>query len=146
MAASRFLLADTPPDPARKPEYALANPPLARVVLDALCTIVLLFKSFKSNVAWYYKSGWLDVKSETDRLRAAYANDPEWANDLAERERFLADTRKLYGISDKDLQKPKKLRFPNPDAMLRDHLTPGTERHAFVRYMVDWFYRELSQD
>ena len=146
LAASRFLLADTPPNPSRRLEFALANPPLARVLLDALCTIVFLFESFKPRVAWHYKSGWLDVRRETDRLTAAYSADPDWAAELAKREEFLKETRTTYGISDDDLQKPKKLQFPNPDAMIRKHLVEGTERHTYLRYMVDWFYRELSQD
>jgi len=146
LAASRFLLADTPPEPARKLEFALANPPLARVILDALCTVVFLFDSFEARVAWHYKAGWLDVRRETDRLRAAYSSDPEWVEDLARREHYLAETRSIYGITDEDLKKPRKLQFPTPDAMLRDHLIKGTDRYIFVEFMLDWFYRELSQD
>ena len=41
--------------------------------------------------------------------------------------------------SDDDLKKPKKLQFPTPDAMLRDHFIEGTDRYAYVQFMLDWF-------
>lgn len=146
LAASRFLLADKPEVPSRKLEFALANPPLARTLLDALCTVVFLFEDFGPRVEWHYKAGWLDVRRETDRMKEAYGNDPDWIEALANREAFLEEGRRAFGITDKDLVKPKKLQFPTPDAMLRDHLTKGTERYEYVQYMIDWFYRELSQD
>src|SRR5690348_10692932 len=40
----RYVCADLPKDPARKIEYALALVPLARVILEAVFTVVFLFE------------------------------------------------------------------------------------------------------
>lgn len=54
LGASRFLMADVPPNPARRPEYAIAVSRLCRSILDALCSLVFVFGDFSSRVLWSY--------------------------------------------------------------------------------------------
>jgi hypothetical protein len=72
LAASRFLLADTPNYPARKPELALAVSPLNRALLDAICSIVYLFGDLTGRTQRFYKAGWREMLEETNRIRDEY--------------------------------------------------------------------------
>jgi len=146
VGASRFLMADKPPNPARKLEYALAASPHARVILDALCTVVFLFHDFRTNVDRHYRAGFRELVEETRRLRDTYGTDPDWNEHLEERDKMIQEGRPIFGVSateEADLKKIK--RFPIPDHMLRE-LPEKSDHHAFIRYLIDWFYRTLSQD
>jgi len=46
--AIKYLCADTPNDPFRKKEFALAVPPMSRVILEALYTIVFTLDDLES--------------------------------------------------------------------------------------------------
>jgi len=144
--AMRYLCADTPSDPLRKPEFALALPPLSRVVLEALFTLVFTLDDLDSRTEWYHKSGWRDVREEINRARAHYGSDPRWQRYISELEARLKGYKAELTITadeEKDLKKIK--RWPNPSRM-KDHPTLSSDRKLFLNYLEDWFYRGLSQD
>jgi len=145
LSAARFLIADQSPVHTRKPEFALALPPLTRAILDALGTTVYLFGSFEKRVTLHYKAGWREIVEETTRLKAAYADDPEWKTNLATRDEMIVNRAGVFGITEAE-QKDLKLikRFPIPDHMYPAGST--SSRAKYIRYLIDWFYRTLSQD
>jgi hypothetical protein len=146
LGASRFLMADVPPNPARKPEYAIACSPLNRSILDALCTLVFIFGRFSNRVDWYYKAGWRELAEETERFSALYGLDPEWAEPLGERRALLKKGRVAFGMAEDAGSGVVKIKhWPIPSGMLKI-LKPTDDRHRYIQYLTDWFYRRLSQE
>jgi hypothetical protein len=145
LAATRFLIADQSPIHTRKPEFALALSPLIRAILDALCTTVYLFGSFEDRVIRHYKAGWREIVEETARLKQAYAADPDWTTNLAARDEMIVNRSAAFGIRQAEQNDVKRIkRFPIPD-----HMYPPSNtgvRARYIRYLIDWFYRTLSQD
>ncbi len=146
LGASRMLMADTPPNPARKAEYALAASPLTRSILDVLCSIVFVFGDFAPRVLWYYKAGWREVVEETERLEAAYGSDPEWKENLAGRRELIEHGKTAFELTaDEAAGLVAIKRWPIPERMLKT-LPDESDRHVYIRYLIDWFYRTLSQE
>lgn len=146
LGAVRFLVADSPPNPARYPEYALTTSPIVRSILDALCSTVFLFGNFNRRVDWYYRAGWRELVEETERYRAAYGGDDEWEESLEERASLIERGRKAFGITDDEASgKTPIKRWPIPERMLSD-FPEDSDRYRYIRYLIDWFYRTLSQD
>jgi hypothetical protein len=65
--AIRYLNADIPRDPSRKPEFALATAPLVRSLADLLFTMVFMRENLPSHVNWYHRATWRELKEEFDR-------------------------------------------------------------------------------
>ena len=141
-----YLCADVPKDPARKPEFALSVSPLARTVLEALCTTIFVFSDLEARVAWFYKSGWREVNEEHARLEERYGNDPEWQPYISSLARMLADAHSAWDVTSEEASDPPKIkRFPIPDRMVADK-TLASDRKAQLQYLLDWYYRRMSQD
>lgn len=143
----RHFCAEHPKDPARKPEYALSAPPLARSILDALFTVVFAFENLAERTEWYYKAGWREIHEEHARHLSRYGADDGWKEYLAEQTEFLDKTRVQWGITAPEAANPSKAikRWPIPSQMAK-HKGTSQERRDFMSHLEDWFYRELSQD
>lgn len=141
-----YMCADIPKDPARRPEFALSVSPLARRVLEALCITVFVFSDLERRVAWFYRSGWREWREERDRIARRYGADPEWQEYLGSLERQLNQTGKLCSITAAENAEPSKIaRFPIPDRMVKDK-TLKADRRTHLQYLLDWYYRRMSQD
>ncbi len=144
--SAAFLCADTPPNPARKPEYVLSVPPMARSVLEAVCTTIFVFGDLPKRVADFYRAGWREVAEERDRVRTRYGTDPDWQPYLDEVERMLSDKQRDWGVTDEDAADKTRIpRFPIPDRMVKDR-SLSIDRREQLQYLLDWHYRKLSQD
>src|SRR5207244_2630765 len=60
----RYFCADKSDDGARKLQYALSAPPMARTILDALFTIIFLFEDLPARTAWYVRAGWREMEEK----------------------------------------------------------------------------------
>jgi len=141
----RYFCADVPPDPARKQEYALSAPPLARTILDALFTLVFLAQDPEARTSWFLRSGWREMNEKLERMRREHAADPSWTEYLADFERVIHDDQQLWAISDVEAATPGSIDYwPIPSQILRE--VQGTATGCYLQYLSDWFYRDLSQD
>lgn len=144
--AALHLVADDP-DPSRKPQFAIALPPLVRSLLDILVTLVLLFDDFAANSRWYFRSGWRELKEASERGHSLFAGDPVWTKWLNELAPALDKMRKDFGITKREASNPKSslpywpipTQIPAVDGLSAD-------RAEFVEYAIAAYYRELSQD
>jgi hypothetical protein len=144
--AIRFLAADLPEEKKRKLEFAISLSPLVRGLLDTLSTIVFIFEDLPSRVSWYIKGGWRELKEELGRYEERYGEIPEWEEWLSESRKFVEYTRSKYGVTKEEASDIKILKYwMIPSWMVKDKNT-SEERREFIRYMIDWFYRELSAD
>ena len=141
--ALRYLIADQPPDSARRPEYVLAASPLTRALVDALSTVVYLFGDLPRKTLLFYRSGWRDVARENARLSASTAADAEFLKGHTMLAQHLKTQAGITAAEESDLTLVKT--WPTPGKMLHDPRLQN-DRKEFLQYMVDWFYKTLSED
>ncbi|HEV7920010.1 MAG TPA: hypothetical protein VGR02_04380 [Thermoanaerobaculia bacterium] len=141
----RYFSAEKPPDGARKLQYTLSAPPLARTILDALFTVVFLFEDLHERTSWYVRAGWREMEEKRSRFQSAYGSEPSWHEYLSSYGAVVAEDRELWSISDAEIADLKRLKYwPTPGKM--SEACASEERRKYLRYLNDWFYRELSQD
>lgn len=145
----RYLCAEKPQDPNRSLEYCLSAPPLNRTVLDNLFSMIFVLEDLPSRCLWYHKAAWREQRLELDRSRAEYGNLPnwqEWLNNLTSLCEFGVH---LFQISPEDVVNPKSIpSWPNAGAMATYGASPSAPiapNRAFMQYLNDWFYADLSQ-
>jgi hypothetical protein len=145
-STAAYICADVPNDPARKPEFALSLSPLARTVLEALCTTIFVFSDLEKRVAWFYRAGWREVREERDRLRDRYGNDADWLQYITSLDQLLIDSTGKWGVSASEVSDPSSIkRFPIPGRMVKDR-TLTLDRRQQLQYLLDWYYKTMSQD
>jgi hypothetical protein len=145
----RFLCADKPPDPARRLEYSISVAPLNRTILDSLFTLMFILEDLPTRCQWYSKADWRETRLELDRYRAEYGNLADWQEWLGRVAKYCDTGIKSLGLSTAEVEQPSAIpSWPNPGAMMnyglssKSAIPPG---RAFMRYLHDWFYADLSQ-
>lgn len=145
-SALKFLLADVPPNPARRPELALAASPMLRSLMEVLCAVVFAFGDLPKRVAWFYRSGYREIREEHDRLKAKYGGDTSWQSWLQSRADMIRQVERDGGLCAEDIERPGGIPYwPIPNHMLKNP-DLKEDRKAFLQHLVDWLYRSLSQD
>jgi hypothetical protein len=147
--AVRFLCAERPDTLGRQPELAVAVPPMARTILDAVFLVVFMFEDLPRRIEWYYNAGMDEYQAEYDRHFQRYGSDLKW-KPWFERQRLAINIAPAQlGFERRPRSSgTKPLHWPHPGAMLRPqkggiHLL-SDERRAILTYLNDWFYRQLS--
>jgi len=145
----RWLSAEKPPDPHRIPEYCLSVPPLNRTILDNLFTVMFMLEDLPGRCDWYNKAAWREERLELDRYFAEYGHLPEWQEWLGRLKAHSDFGVEFLGISAQDVAQPSQMtRWPNAGAMPNYRLSsaaPMPPGRSFMRYLNDWFYKDLSQ-
>lgn len=139
----RFVLADTPRNSARKTEFALATPPLARALLEWLVTTVYLFEDLPHRTVEFYKAGWREGVRETERLRRDRSHDPVWREIVKQRAEDLRGHYDRFEITATEAADVEKRIRPWPQVGAIVERMEGA-RGAFVAHLNDWYYRTLS--
>jgi hypothetical protein len=144
-----YLCGDLPPDPRRKPEFCVSLAPVNRSLLDTLFTLIFLLEDLPSRCEWFYEASWREARLEQDRLLAEYAELPEWKKFFEELDEFVSWGRQFAKLTTEQASNPKALRsWPNAGAMFRygvDVTQPLPAAQAFMKYLDDYFYIDLSQ-
>src|SRR5713101_8280613 len=113
--AIRFLCSEKSPDWRHRPEMALAVPPLARTILDALYTCIFLFEDLPTRAEWYMCSGWRELAEYIDRAKRDYGSDPVWMEYFAVADPALANLTNVIGKPASELRGTKW--WPTPPQM-----------------------------
>lgn len=143
--ASRFLLADTPPNAARKLEFAVATPPLVRALLESLACLVYLFDDLPSRTLQFLQAGWREGVRSTERIRAARGTDPSWREVIDRNTENLKRLYKPLGITLRQATNVTHKIKPWPMlGGIANQLTGA--RKDYVTYLDDWHYRTLSEE
>lgn len=129
-------------------EVAVSVPPLARSILDALFTFVLIFDDPVENTRWYYASGWREASAYHARLENRYGGDPRWQEWLHEHKSVYIDGWEVDAhVSAEEKARPTMIKWwPNPGGMVNRTTFKDPERQAFLRFLNDWYYSTLSGD
>jgi hypothetical protein len=147
--SSLYLCGDLPPDPRRKSEFCVSLAPVNRALLDILFTLTFILEDLPNRCKWFHEAGWRETRLELDRYAAEYSQLPEWQNWLSELNQFVNAGPSLVNLTPQQASNPKELRsWPTPGAMSRHGVTPNsplTPNRAFMKYLNDFFYIDLSQ-
>lgn len=140
-----YLCAEKPKRFEKKDEFVLSSVPLVRVLIELLCNHLFVSEDVQKRLLWYDKSGWREIRENLDRYLKRYESDPDW-EDYFSREKSMAEKAKsLCGITEEEEQNLKKIPFwPIPTQMLCQMKDPTCIE--LVQYLIDFFYREFSQD
>jgi hypothetical protein len=145
----RYLCAEKPPDPNRSLEYSLSAPPLNRTILDNLFSLLFVLEDLPTRCLWYHKAAWREQRLELDRYRAEYGTLPNWQAWLNNLTALCDFGVKLFQISPQEVANPRSIpSWPNAGAMATYGVSPSTPmppNRAFMQYLNDWFYADLSQ-
>jgi hypothetical protein len=146
-----YICGDKPADPLRKLEYAVSCPPLVRTLVDSLFNVIFALEDLENRVTWYYKSGWREDYEKLERYMSEYGSAPEWKSWLETDRATLEHGIKVWGITDEEAKNFKKMIdwWPTPARMIRHGLKPSDplpDDRAFLEFLNDWYYRELSQE
>lgn len=142
--ALRFLCAQEPEYHARKVEFALAAAPMVRSNLEVLFAFIFLFDDLGPRANWFMKSGWREVQDEYARHQSLYGTDPDWREWLDGYNGFVEQLATLAKITDADRARPASIKWwPTPGKMIK-HPSLNPERKAFMEFLNDWHYKQLS--
>lgn len=145
----RFLCADKPPDPSRKLEYCISVSPLNRTILDNLFTLLFVLEDLQARCQWFFKADWRETRIELNRYRSEYGSVPEWQGWLAKVAEHSDTGIRILSLSAAEVAQPSSIPgWPNPGAMVNYNLSPKSPippNRAFLKYLNDWFYADMSQ-
>ncbi len=145
----RYLAADTPRDPDRRPNYLLSIPPLNRTILDSVFNLLYIFEDVATRLPAFHKAGWREQQEYFQRLVAQYSDYEDWADYLARLKEALELSASEFQITPKERADPTIIdKWPNPGQMptFRISSALATPTREFLQYLNDWYYREASQD
>ena len=141
----KYFCVETSPDPALRIEFVSSTPPLLRSLVDEIFTVVFLSADLKTNVPWYYRSGWREQAECGAKLRKRYAEVPSWKEWLEQYDGLLEQSWQDQSVTKKQKANPHLiLWWPTPAQMLKAK-DLSAETKAFLEYLNEWIYRTLSQ-
>jgi hypothetical protein len=146
--AALYLCGDLPPDPHRKPEFAICLPLFNRALLDSLFTLMFIMEDVPSRCSWFWEADWKENKLDFDRCSVEYGHEPEWQPWLKILDKYCQMGIEHANLTPEQVADPAKLRsWLNPGALWqngvsRDNLPPN---RAFLKFLYDFFYIDLSQ-
>ncbi|MBN1568331.1 MAG: hypothetical protein JXA73_10835 [Acidobacteria bacterium] len=139
--ASRYLVADLPADPLRRPEFGATLPVLSRTILDAVFVVVFVIENYPGNLCWYLDSGYREALDQLNQYRERYPMWLEWADQI---ERSLAVFEESRDSACSEVKDPPNRWFPGLGKAIKDKLIQDPNRNTFLTYLNAWLYGELS--
>ena len=140
--ATRYLYADVPEDPKRKPQFLVVGPPIQRSMLDGLFNIVYLGLDLKKATREYYRGAWKETLQYYRRHKEKYGHNPEWRDWLESLQQLVAELARSEKLSEADYDTVD--RWPTPGEMCKRILPKETK--TFFLHLQEWFYRSYSQE
>jgi hypothetical protein len=147
--ATLYACGDVPPDPRRKPEFAVCLPPLNRALLDSLLTLMFIMEDVPSRYKWFREADWKEARLDLDRYKSEYGQDANWQPWLTKLSGLCDLGLQLVQLTPEQVAKPSELRsWLNPGAMCKDGISADQSLppvRAFMKFLYDFFYIDLSQ-
>ncbi len=137
----RYLCADTPEDPNRKPNYVLVVPNINRQLLDMLFSLVYMLDDLEVRSLQYQQAGWRELFEEYKQYHTRFSKDPEWTNHFAAVEAALNNSAVRFKISPEQRQNPKSIDYWGTPTQLKDK---PTKSRQYLRYLTKWLYGDTS--
>lgn len=147
--AIRYLLADTPPDPLRKPEFCICVSPNVRFLADLLSTLVIIRQNPRLYCKLYHRSGWRELRESLEVLLNEGGSKKKFSSQIQAQMKALEQTRIAYGISKRLAKNYREIKWWPTLGQFLNQKRQGKRKlrpHGFLNYFYSLFYSELSQD
>lgn len=140
--AMRYFCAERPKDFARKPEYVLAAPPIARSIVDILANLIYLFEDLSERTWQYLRAGWQEDYEHFLRDKEKFKGREGADEYLSELEARIEEVRRDLAIDEKDVNRGR-LFWPIISQMRKDK-NLDSRRKEFLDFIWNWFYKDFS--
>ena len=137
--AVRYITADTPPDPNRKPNYVIVIPPVNRQLLDLLFSLVYMLDDLISRSLAYQRAGWRDLVEERAAIKAEYGDDVEWEGFLESMDAQIDNMVNIFQITPEEQAKPGLVNYWGTPFKL-------TKRESKCRTFLQFLERSIYKD
>jgi hypothetical protein len=111
--------------------------------------VLFILEDVPSRCVWFRESDWRESRLELEKYIAEYGELPEWEKYLQGLSLACDMGLTLTNLSAAQTANPRALRsWPNPGAMVSYGISPNTPLppvSAFMKYLNDFFYVDLSQ-
>lgn len=143
-----YICADTPADLKRDLKFSLSVPPLNRTLLENVITLLFVLEDIPNHSEWFYKAGWREWKEMLEDYKRDYGSLPEWKAFIDTLSDEIEKGKTRLQLTTDEIDNTKKMikYWPNPGKMpsLIEKSNPNSSSLTFMKYLNDWFYRELS--
>jgi hypothetical protein len=139
--AVRYLVAETPEDPGRKPTFVLVSPAVNRHLMDLLFTLVYMLDDFRPRALAFQRATWRELSDELQRYRIAYKHNPEWKWYFHQMKNAKSFSIALLKLTPAQVKKPSTIAYWKHPGELKEE--PGTSR-PFLRWLYKWLYVDTS--
>jgi hypothetical protein len=139
--AMQYLVADTPEDPARNANYALAIAPVNRQLLDLLFSLVYMLDDFQTRSLRYQRAGWREAREEYQKYKTEFSADQEWQPFFRGFRKGLGEMALRFGISATEERNPARVPYWPTPTQLKDERTTS---RVFLRWLETWLYGDTS--
>jgi hypothetical protein len=139
--ALRYLLAEKPKDPNRKPTFVLIIPPVNRQLMDLLFTLVYILDDLRPRAIAFQRATWRELTDEFQRYRTTYKNDPEWRLYFEAAENASKVSIPLLKLTEDQQRNPSTIRYWKHPGELKDE---PTSSRKFLRWLYKWLYIDTS--
>lgn len=147
--AIRYLLADTPPDPFRKPEFCICVSPNVRFLADMLSTLIIIRQNPRLYCKLYHHSGWRELRESLEVLANEKGSKKTFSSQVQAQTKALEQMRIAYGISKRLAENYQQIKWWPTLGQFLNQKRRGKRKlrpHGFLDYFYTLFYSELSQD
>lgn len=139
--AVKYISADTPPDPARRVNYAIVLPAINRQLLDLLFSLVYMLDNLNTRSLDYQKAGWRDFVEERDSLRAQFSGCDDWTDFLAAMDSQIDTMVDRFKLTTEEQQNPNLVNYWRTPFKLAKR--PGPCQH-FLQFLDKQIYKDIS--
>lgn len=145
-----FVCADVNDGAVRSPRFALSVPPINRAILEIVFSVVYLLQDLPVHTKHYYRAAWRaeqeSLKRHLEFYRKRYGGKgkPRWDAYIANRTEKLAKMEVVMKITPAEKADLNLIpRWPKM-RQLRQRLRNSPAVLAYLEYLDDWFYDQLS--
>ena len=139
--AVRYITADTPSDPNRKPNYVIVIPSVNRQLLDLLFSLVYMLDDLNSRSLAYQRAGWRDLVEERATIKAEYGDDIEWENFLESMDAQIDRMVNIFQITPEEQAKPELVNYWGTPFKLTKR---ESKCRTFLQFLEKSIYKDVS--
>jgi hypothetical protein len=124
--------------------YCLTSPPLNRTILEIIVSVLYLLEDLETHTRLFYKAVWREKKETIEHNKKHYAGQPKWDEYIALTEQNAAKLEAGLITPEEKANLQNILRWPSLSKVIKRLKRKNPELVAFIEYLDDWLYRELS--
>lgn len=140
-SAARYLIAESPEDPGRKPNYALVLAPLNRQLLDLLFSLIYMLDDFEARSLQYQRAGWREAAEEYQHFKNTFSRNHAWQRFFTNYRIELDRLVPVLGITIDERRKPQSIPYWKHPFKLANE---SSKSSAFLTWLEKWMYGDTS--